>query len=613
MPPRIVRNLRLGAVKLLPLTEHPRRQASVFQQRAALNRAYVMSLSSQNLLQSYYFEAGLWHTRNKPENIHWGWESPTTLIRGHFLGHWLSAAAKLYASTGDLEVKARADQIVLELGRCQEANGGEWAGSIPEKYFHMLARGQWIRVPHYVVHKTLMGLFDMYAFAGNEQALQIMTNWARWFHRWTEPFSREQMDDILDVETGGMLEAWADLYGVTGREEHLDLIRRYDRPRLFNRLLDGVDVLTNQHANTTIPEAHGAARAYEVTGDQRWRDVALAYWDQAVTRHGYYCTGGQNCGEYWTAPNELAARLGDKTQEHCTVYNMMRLAEYLYRWTGDATYHDYWERNFYNGILAQQHPQTGMVSYFLPLCAGATKNQTALPRVEKTAWGHPTEDFWCCHGSLVQAHSAHGSACYYEDDAGLVVNQYVPSELHWERDRVPVVVRLRIDPQLGEPRRPNAIAFDLTIQAAGKVDFTLKLRLPWWLQGDPTVILNGQRQPVTAAPSTYWSARRSWQDDSLRVVLPKGLTTCLLPDRPNVVAFLDGPVVLAGLCEEERTLYGDPGRPETILVPDNEREWATWKGGYRTQHQERGIRFQPLYEIVDERYTVYFPVESKRE
>src|SRR5579883_2452398 len=169
MTERIVRNFRLGAVKLLPLTERPRHQASIFQQRAALNRAYVMSLSSQSLLLSYYFEAGLWHTRNKPENIHWGWESPTTLIRGHFLGHWLSAAAKLYASTGDLEVKAKADQIVSELGRCQEANGGEWAGSIPEKYFHMLARGQWIRVPHYVVHKTLMGLFDMYAFAGNEQ------------------------------------------------------------------------------------------------------------------------------------------------------------------------------------------------------------------------------------------------------------------------------------------------------------------------------------------------------------------------------------------------------------------------------------------------------------
>ena len=80
------------------------------------------------------------------------------------------------------------------------------------------------------------------------------------------------MDDILDVETGGMLEAWADLYGLTGKQEHLDLIHRYDRPRLFDRLLAGEDALTNLHANTTIPEAQGAARAWEVTGDARWRD-----------------------------------------------------------------------------------------------------------------------------------------------------------------------------------------------------------------------------------------------------------------------------------------------------------------------------------------------------
>ena len=51
-------------------------------------------------------------------------------------------------------------------------------------------------------------------------------------------------------------------------------------------------------------------------------------------------------------------------------------------------------------------------------------------------------------------------------------------------------------------------------------------------------------------------------------------------------------------------------RAETILVPDNEREWRGWKPGYRTRDQDRGIRFLPLNEIVDERYTVYFPVET---
>ena len=37
------------------------------------------------------------------------------------------------------------------------------------------------------------------------------------------------------------------------------------------------------HANTTIPEVLGAARAWEVTGDARWRAIVEAYWHYAVT------------------------------------------------------------------------------------------------------------------------------------------------------------------------------------------------------------------------------------------------------------------------------------------------------------------------------------------
>ena len=94
--------------------------------------------------------------------------------------------------------------------------------------------------------------------------------------------------------------------------------------------------------------------------------------------------------------------------------------------------------------------------------------------------------------------------------------------------------------------------------------------------------------------------------------LPKHLTSCSLPDKLDTVAILDGPVVLAGLCAEERVLYGDEDHPEMMLTPDNEREWTNWLRGYRTVNQERGLRFVPLYEIIDERYTVYFPIRAAR-
>jgi len=584
------RSIPSGRVTLLP---------GVFQRRFDLNRRYLISLSNENLLQNYHLEAGLWAPRARLTDCHWGWETPTCQLRGHFLGHWLSAAARIYASTGDAEIKTKADRIVSELGRCQEENGGEWAGSIPPRYLDWIARGKRVWAPHYTLHKTLMGLYEMAACAGNDQALDILVKWARWFYRWTGQFSRDQMDDILDVETGGMMEAWADLYSLTGREEHLELMRRYERRRLFDPLLEGRDVLTNMHANTTIPEAHGAARAWEVTGEERWRKVVDAYWRSAATGRDAYCTGGQTCGEIWTPPGQLSARLGDKTQEHCTVYNMMRLAEYLLRWTGDVIYADYWERNLYNGILAQQHPETGMIAYFLPLRAGSAKK-----------WGTPTEDFWCCHGTLVQAHTMYADHVYYEDDEGLVVHQIIPSALTWERGEAKVGISLAIDRQLASTERPRSLAFDLSVACDRPQDFVLRFRLPWWLSGEPLVTVNGERQRVPATPSSWVRLHRTWQDDRVHVALPKHLVSCPLPDASDVVAFLDGPVVLAGLCDEERTLYGEVERPETMLTPDNEREWAEWLPGYRTRNQPRGLRFIPLYEVRDERYTVYFPVRE---
>jgi len=604
-----LRALPLNQIKLLP---------GLFRDRFELNRRYVMSLRDENLLQNHYLEAGLWgpafETHNvgapkKLDDCHWGWESPTCQVRGQFLGHWLSAAARIFAATGDERIKARADFVVSELARCQEENGGEWVGSIPEKYLRWIAKGKWVWAPHYVVHKLFMGLLEMASLAGNEQALEIATRWAKWFYRWTGQFSRDQMDDILDFETGGMMEAWADLYHLTKNEEHLELMRRYERRRLFDPLLAGEDVLTNMHANTTIPEVHGAARAFEVTGETKWRHTVEAYWRSAVIDRGFFCTGGQTCGEVWTAPGELSARLGDKNQEHCTVYNMMRLAEWLLRWTGEVPYADYWERNLYNGILAQQNPHTGMVAYFLPLRAGSAKK-----------WGTPTRDFWCCHGTLVQAHAAHGSGVYFESSDGLTVCQYVSTELNWKWNGIPVKITLTSDGQAGDmqkieagasnPRRPRSTAFALKIACEKPVEFALNIRLPWWLDGEPLVEVNGEPENVESAPSSFVRLSRTWGDDTVRVTLPKKLAACPLPDMPETVAFMDGPVVLAGLCDEERLLFGDADNPQSILTPDNEREWATWQGGYRTVNQERGLRFIPLHEVTDQRYTVYFPIRK---
>ncbi|MBN9386756.1 MAG: glycoside hydrolase family 127 protein [Chloroflexi bacterium] len=594
----------------------------LFQQRYDLNRNYLVSLKNENLLQNFYLEAGRGEVKqifntlhgdsNDADGYHWGWESPTCQVRGHFLGHWLSAAARDYANTGNPVTRQKADWIINELEKCQADNGGDWVFSIPEKYLTWIAQGKHVWAPQYTLHKTLMGLFDAYKYTGNEQALAILKKAANWFHRWTDQFDREKMDDILDVETGGMLEVWADLYGETGEKIYLDLLDRYYRPRLFEKLLEGKDALTNMHANTTIPEAIGAARAYEVTGEEKWRKIAEAYWKCAVDDRGTYCTGGQTSGEIWTPPFEFAARRGDKNQEHCTVYNMMRLADFLFRWSGEVKYLDYIERNNFNGILAQQHPMTGMITYFLPLEAGARKR-----------WGTPTHDFWCCHGSLVQAHTLHNAYIYYSNTKEVTVAQYIPSRLNSAIEGTPVKIEMDLEGAksiqsaadnnsslAGSRHRSTAWTVNLKVSDEKPVDFTLRLRLPWWMEGQPSLVINGETVDMKGEKPGFYAISRIWQNDTVTLELPKGLTASPIPDEPETVAFLDGPVVLAGLCDRETTLKGDKDHPERLFAPDNERQWAQWLSGYRTVGQPQAIRFKPLYEVVDELYTVYFPISG---
>jgi DUF1680 family protein len=594
-----------------------------FQKKVDANRGYLLELRSADLLQNFYFEAGLWSTQDLPERCHWGWESPVCQLRGHFLGHWLSAAARRCSVVADAELKGKADSIVAELGRCQQENGGGWAGSTPEKYMDWIARGKAVWAPQYTHHKTFMGLLDMAVLLGSDQALAVADEWADWFYRWSGAFDRERLDAILEYETGGMLEIWAELLRLTGKKKYEQLLSRYDRRKLFEPLREGRDVLTNMHANTTIPEILGAARAFEVTGDPRYREIVEAYWKCAVTDRGAFVTGGQTSGEIWTPPRELAARRGSRNQEHCTVYNLMRLAEQLLRWTGNPVYADYWERNLWNGIAAQghweefhqpqastnRHPARRLIAYFLPLEAGARKR-----------WGGETEHFWCCHGTLVQANASHTEGIYYQGAGAVTVCQFVGSRAvirglkqkggGGKRADGQVEISQEISPQHGSLHTPRSVEARLTVTCESPMELDVAIRMPDWLAGAARISVNGVVVDVRSEPRSFATLHRKWSRDIVAVSLPSALSAWPLPDRPDVMAFMDGPVALAGVCDGDRVLLGDKNRPDTLFAEDDERDWGTWKHSYSARTREGSVRFVPLHQIGDERYTVYFQVAA---
>ncbi|HHY82017.1 MAG TPA: hypothetical protein GX505_04975 [Clostridiales bacterium] len=588
------------------------------------NRNYLMELTNENLLLPYYLEAGLRAITYLPENLHNGWDSPLSQIRGTVLGHWLSSASQIFAETGDVELKARIDYIVSELAKCQKENGGEWCFSIPEKYLYWIKRGKHVWAPHYVCHKTMMGLLDAYRFAGNEQALEIVKNAAKFFLRFTDDITPEQMKRMMWEETGGIMELFADLYAITKDPDHLVLVKRYERKEMYELLEAGEDPLTNMHANATVPEIHGAARAYEVTGDERYRWLVERYWDLAVRKRGTFATGSQTSGEIYTPIGREASRLSKTNQEHCFVYNMMRLANYLFSWTGQKEYADYWERNLYNGLMAQgyweesgfeqigvytAHRKKGYVAYHLPLHAGARK-----------VWGSATGDFWCCHCTLMQANAFYPQSLYYQNGNEIIVAQYQDSSVNFDVNGVKVFLKQYYDPETGEIVRidkvnrevlshPSYKKMNIEVNCEKSTVFSLAFRCPWWLSDKMKIIINGQPVDFSENERGFAVIEREWNRDKVEIILPKGISIWPLADRKDTVAFLDGPVVLAGLVDEERTIYYT-NKPEEVLERYDERIWSIWQENWKTVNQPVNFIFKPLYEIGYETYTTYFPIKK---
>src|SRR5437667_1287426 len=75
-----------------------------FKQAMALDQEFLLSLEPDRLLHNFRVNAGL-PSSAQPLG---GWEAPDVELRGHTVGHYLSALALMYAATDDARFKSRA-------------------------------------------------------------------------------------------------------------------------------------------------------------------------------------------------------------------------------------------------------------------------------------------------------------------------------------------------------------------------------------------------------------------------------------------------------------------------------------------------------------------------
>lgn len=470
--PMKVKSFDLKDVRLLP---------SRFRENMMRDSMWMASIEVNRLLHSFRTNAGVFAGREggyMTVKKLGGWESLDCELRGHTTGHLLSAYGLMYAATGSEQFKQKGDSLVNGLAEVQTALGNGYLSAYPEELINRNIRGTSVWAPWYTLHKLFSGLIDQYLYSDNQKALEVVIRMADWAYHKLKPLDETTRQKMIRNEFGGVNESFYNLYAITGDERHRWLAQFFYHNEVIDPLKELRDDLGTKHTNTFIPKVIAEARNYELTEDENSRKLSDFFWHTMIDHHTF-APGCSSDKEHYFDPARFSKHVSGYTGETCCTYNMLKLSRHLFCWTADAAIADYYERALYNHILGQQDPQTGMVTYFLPLLSGSHK-----------VYSTKENSFWCCVGSGFENHAKYGEAIYYHNDKGIYVNLFIPSVVNWREKG------LTLRQETDFPAEETTV---LTIRAQNPVETTVYLRYPSWSKG-VKVFVNGKKIAVKQKP-----------------------------------------------------------------------------------------------------------------
>nr|WP_235816422.1 glycoside hydrolase family 127 protein [Bacteroides ihuae] len=610
-------------VEIFPLSE-VRLLDGPFKHAEALDINYLLDLNADRLLAPYLKEAGLTPKADNYTN----WEN--TGLDGHIGGHYLSALAQMYASTGDARIKERLDYMLNELQRCQDASGDGYLCGVPrgKAMWQEIAKGdirassfglndKW--VPLYNIHKIYAGLYNTYLYTGSDQARTMLLKLTNWMYNLVSGLSDEQMQDMLRSEHGGLNEVFADVAAMTGNDKYLKLAHRFSHKFILQPLLQQKDQLTGLHANTQIPKIIGFERIAEVEGNEDWHGAASFFWE-TVIKNRSISIGGNSVREHFHPADDFSSMMHDvQGPETCNTYNMLRLTQLLYQVNADSKYMDYYERALYNHILSTQNPKTGGLVYFTPMRSGHYR-----------VYSQPQTSFWCCVGSGLENQAKYGEMIYAHSGKDVYVNLFIPSQLNWSEQELEIIQKTSF------PDKPFT---ELWINPVKRSSFTLYLRAPQWVKGACILSVNGKNQQASVNKEGYIAVARKWKKgDCVRLELPMSISVEVLPDRSPYYSILYGPIVLAAKMgtSNMQGLFADDSRgghiasgpqlplakiPVFVGTPENLASNVkavdgkpltfTLSGLYPNNFS--GMELIPFYRLHESRYMAYWLLASKED
>jgi DUF1680 family protein len=609
--PKIAETARPLPLEAVRLTGGPLKHAQ------ELDAQYLLALEPDRMLSFYRTRAGL----PKKAEPYGGWDGEGRQLTGHIAGHYLSAVSYMWAATGDVRFKERANYIVDELKIVQDAHRNGYLGAIMngEQAFNEVAGGN-IRSsafdlnglwsPWYTLHKTYAGLRDAYRYTGNRKALDIEIKYAEWAQSILAKLDDAQTQKMLGTEFGGMNEVLVDLYADTGDRRWLDLSYHFEYRAVVDPWKEHEDDLNGLHGNATIPKAIGSLVRFVYTGDLNDGFASAFFWDRVV-KHHTFATGGHGKDEYFREADHLSNIVDGRTDESCNVYNMLKLTRELFAIRPDEEYAAFQERALFNHVLGSIDPNDGSTCYMVPVGQGVRREyQDMLPS------GTRQGSFTCCVGTGMENHALHGYGLYYTSPQKLWVNVYAPSTAEWSAEGVKLAM------ETGFPEGDTA---KVTLTLASSKTLTIAMRRPQWAGDGFAVKVNGAGVLTSAAAGSYVDVTRAWKTgDTIELTLPKALHLERLANDPHRAAIMWGPLVLAGDLGPEPQRFGDSSdrQPLNVDIPvlvtasSKLTDWikpaADKPGTFRTDGvgKPRDLDLVPFYRLHRRVYMSYFDVYS---
>lgn len=555
------------------------------------NHARFLHLDEDRLLKVFRQVAGL----PAPGDDMGGWYDLTGFslehndfhgfIAGHSFGQYVSGLARAYAVTGSEETRVKINRLVKGYGETLDPKA---------KFFVDY------RLPAYTYDKLSCGLIDAHEYVHDPMAMEVHERLTRAIVAYlpekalsrAEQRSRPHKDTAYTWdETYTLPENLFLAYQRSGKPLYLEMAKKFlEDDTYFNPLSEGNNVLPFEHAYSHVNAFSSAMQAYITLGSEKHLRAAKNGFEM-LQKTQSFATGGWGPNEAFGEPG--TGQLGDSLavthasfETPCGAYGHFKITRYLLRVTKDSRYGDSMERVLYNTILGAWPIQADGTSFYYSDYANT---------------GHKVwyKDKWpCCSGTFPQLAADYHISTYLHSHDGVYVNLFTPSSVQWTDAGTRLALRQMT-------RYPFDNKIEIQVSASQPHEHTIYVRIPNWAKPDPILTVNGNRVSDAVEPGTFAAIRRTWKDgDRIQMELPMPLRMeAVDANHPNLVALLQGPLVLMAVVEAQPTFDAQSllrARPLNNAAGD-------WSAISKDGSQ---VMMRPFMSIDKESYSTYVRIEG---